>query len=315
MAQQFNYGGQAVLEGVMMRGSHRVAVAVRAPDKEIVLHDEPLDSPLYSGIWSRVPFVRGLGLLWDSLGLGMRAISFSAKIATGEEADLSDPVMLGTMLVSLAFAVAIFFVTPLLAADGIRSLAAQTVASNASVSWLASDVIRNLVEGLLRLAIVISYIWLIGRIPDIQRLFAYHGAEHKTINAYEAGAILTPEAVAKYPLEHPRCGTGFLLVVMVVSVFVFSFLGNPPWLLRYAERIALVPVIATISYEYIRLTARHIDIRFVRMLVTPQLALQRLTTREPSPDMLEVSILALKSVLASEALPVPDVSAVPVDAC
>jgi uncharacterized protein YqhQ len=314
MAQQFNYGGQAVLEGVMMRGSHRMAVAVRTPDKKIVVHDEEINSPLYSGELSRVPFVRGLGLLWDSLGLGTRALTYSAKVAAGEEAELSDPVTIGALVISMLFAIGLFFVTPLLVADGIRSLATSIADQNASLAWLATPLVRNLIEGVFRLLVVVGYIWGIGRIPDIQRVFAYHGAEHKTINAYEAGAALTPEEVARYPLEHPRCGTGFLLVVMVVSILVFSLLGNPPLVLRYLIRIALVPVVATISYEYIRLTARHIDKPLVRMLVAPQLALQRLTTRQPSQDMLEVSILALKRVLVSEEIPVPGASAVPVDA-
>jgi len=371
MAQRFNYGGQAVLEGVMMRGSHRMAVAVRSPDKKIVLYEESIDSPLYSGALSRIPFVRGLGMLWDSLGLGTKALQFSAKVmaqvdpaspdaagdgkkskgsgiststliisltsmlrlvvvtpllvAAGPESTGSDKpaggrkpagadiAMAGTMLLSLAFAIGLFFVTPLLIADGLRSLASGLAAANPSLAWLASPLTRNLVEGVIRLAIVIGYIWAIGRIPDIQRLFAYHGAEHKTINAYEAGAALTPDEVAPYSLVHPRCGTGFLLVVMVVSILFFSLLGNPPVILRYLERIVLVPVIATVSYEYIRLTARHMDKAWVRALVSPQLALQKLTTREPSPDMLEVSIMALQHVLASEELPIPVASAVPAD--
>lgn len=325
MAQQFNYGGQAVLEGVMMRGSRRMAVAVRAPDKSIVVHEEVIDSPLYSGIWSRTPFVRGLGLLWDSLGLGTRALSFSAKVATAEEGQAAevqttksstgaDVAMGGTLVISLIFAIGLFFVTPLLLADGLRSLATTAAAQNPSIAWLATSLTRNLVEGIIRLMIAIGYIWLIGRIPEIQRVFSYHGAEHKTINAYEAGAPLTPEEVAKYSLVHPRCGTGFLLVVMVVSIIVFSFFGDAPVILRYLERIVLVPVVAAISYEYIRLTARNMDKAFVRALVAPQLALQKLTTREPSPDMLEVSILALKKVLVSEEIAVPSASAVPAEA-
>jgi uncharacterized protein YqhQ len=161
---------------------------------------------------------------------------------------------------------------------------------------------------------VVGYIWVIGRIPDIKRVFAYHGAEHKTINAYEANAALTPENVARYPLEHARCGTGFLLIVVVISVLVFSLLGDPPPIIRYLSRIALVPVIAAIAYEYIRLMARNLHNPIVRALVTPQLALQKLTTREPSADMLEVSITALQRVLASENLPVAAVEAVPAEA-
>jgi uncharacterized protein YqhQ len=293
-SQQFNYGGQALIEGVMMRGSHRYAVAVRAPDGEIVLHDEPINSPLYSGIWSKVPFIRGLGLLWDSLGLGMRALTFSADVAAGEETEFSGPMAWGTVAISLAIFLGIFFLGPAAAADGLHRLLN-----------IESPFLGNIIEGLIRLALILGYMWLIGRIPDIQRVFAYHGAEHKTINAYEDGAPLTPESVARYPLEHPRCGTGFLLVVVVISVLVFAVLGRPNIFVRLASRILLIPVITGIAYEYIRFTAKHMDNPIVRLLVVPQLALQRLTTREPSLDMLEVGISALRCVLDSENLPVP----------
>ncbi len=291
---RFNYGGQAVIEGVMMRSSRHLAVAVRSPQGEIVLHEEPINSALYSGVWSRIPFIRGLGLLWDSLGLGLRALTFSADIAVGDEAEFSGPVAWGTMLVSLALAVGLFFLAPAAAADALHGLAE-----------LDSPLTGNLIEGAIRLLLVIGYIWAIGRMPDVKRLFAYHGAEHKAINAYEDGAPLTPESVARYPLEHPRCGTGFLLVVVAISVLLFSLLGRPPILIRLASRIILIPVVAGLAYEYIRLLARHIDKPLARLLVKPQLALQRLTTREPSPDMLEVSIAALERVLAAENLPVP----------
>jgi uncharacterized protein YqhQ len=293
-SQQFNYGGQALIEGVMMRGSHRYAVAVRTPDGEIMLHDEPINSPLYSGFWSRVPFVRGLGLLWDSLGIGMRALTFSADVAAGDEAEFSGPLAWGTVAISLAIFLGIFFLGPAAAADALHNLLG-----------IESPFLGNIVEGLIRLALILGYMWLIGRIPDIQRVFAYHGAEHKTINAYEDGAALTPESVACYPLEHPRCGTGFLLVVVVISVLVFAVLGRPNILVRLGSRIILIPVITGIAYEYIRFTAKHMSNPIVRLLVVPQLALQRLTTREPSLDMLEVGISALRCVLDSENLPIP----------
>lgn len=292
--QRFNYGGQAVIEGVMMRGSTHVAVAVRDPQGHIVVREEPIRSALYNGFWSRVPFVRGLGLLWDSLGLGMRALTYSADVAVGEEAEFSGPVAWIPIFIALALAIGLFFLAPAAVADSLHQLAG-----------LASPLAGNLIEGLVRLIFVIGYIWLIGHIPEVKRLFAYHGAEHKAINAYEDGAPLTPASVARYPLEHPRCGTGFLLVVVVISVLVFSLLGRPPLLIRLASRVVLVPVIAGISYEYIRLLARHIRNPLVRLLVYPQLALQRLTTREPTPDMLEVSITALQRVLAAEHLPIP----------
>jgi uncharacterized protein YqhQ len=222
----------------------------------------------------------------------MRALMFSADVAVGDEADFGGPIAWGTMAFSLALAIGLFFLVPAAIVDGLHAL-----------TGMGSPLAGNLTEGIIRLVFVIGYIWLIGRIPDIQRLFQYHGAEHKTINAYEDGAPLTPESVARYPREHPRCGTGFLLVVVVISVLLFSLLGRPPLLLRLASRVALIPVVAGIAYEYIRLTARHMDNPVVRLLVRPQLALQRLTTREPSPDMLEVGITALRHVLAAENLP------------
>ncbi len=291
MAQRFNYGGQAVIEGVMMRGSRGFAVAVRDPQGQIVIHEEPISSSLYNGFWSRVPFVRGLGLLWDSLGLGMRALTFSADVAVGEEAEFSGPVAWGTIALSLALGVALFFLAPAAAADGLHRL-----------FGIESAFLGNLLEGVIRLIVVLAYIWGIGRMAEIQRVFQYHGAEHKTINAYEAGEPLTPESVARLPLEHPRCGTGFLLVVVVISVLVFALLGRPPIWLRLLSRVVLVPVIAGIAYEYIRLLARHLDKLWARILVQPQLWLQRLTTREPTPDMLEVGIAALERVLAAENL-------------
>lgn len=295
MGKSFNYGGQAVIEGVMMRGSRSMAVAVRAPDHSIIIHEQPITSSLYSGFWSKVAFVRGLGLLWDSLGLGTRALMFSANVAAGEDADFSGPVSWVTFAVSGAFAIGLFFLTPRLVADGIHLLVGGS-----------TPLAGNVIEGIVRLGLVIGYIWLIGQVPEIQRVFSYHGAEHKTINAYEAGAPLTPQSVARFPLEHPRCGTGFLLVVVVFSVLIFSLAGNPPLLVRYALRIVLIPVIAAISYEYIRLLARYIHLPFVRILIWPQLALQRLTTRQPDEDMLEVGIAALKRVLEAEDLKVAE---------
>ena len=185
-----------------------------------------------------------------------------------------------------------FFLTPAAAADGLHRLIG-----------FDSALVGNLIEGVIRLILVIGYIWVIGRMDDVKRLFSYHGAEHQTINAYEDGAELTPEVVSTYPLEHPRCGTGLLLVVVVVSVLVFSVLGRPSLLIRLFSRIVLIPVIAGIAYEYIKLLARHMDKPIARALVAPQLWLQRLTTRQPSEDMLEVSIMALGCVLDREQLP------------
>lgn len=288
-----------------MRGSRCMAVAVRAPDQTIVVHEEPLASPLYNGIWSRIPFIRGLGLLWDSLGLGFRALTFSANIQAGEDAaTVVSPASSGALVIALLFALGLFFVFPLLIADAIRYTLMALASTNAAMTWVTSSLVRNLVEGIVRTGLVLGYLWVIGRLSEIQRVFAYHGAEHKTINAFEAGAALTPKDVARFPLEHPRCGTGFLLVVVVISIVVFAFIGDPPVVLRYLLRILLVPVVAIVAYEYIRFMARHMANPIIRILIAPQLALQRLTTREPSEDMLEVSIRALKLVLASESIPV-----------
>ncbi len=289
---KFSYGGQAVMEGVMMRGAHSVAVAVRNPRGEIVVHEQPVNAALYRGPISRIPFVRGMTLLWDALGLGTRALMWSADIALDEEegASFNGPLGVGTVVVSLVLGIGLFFLLPAAAAGGVERL----------LNLEHSELLTNIIEGVIRLLLIIGYIWAIGRMPDIARIFQYHGAEHKTINAYEAGASLTPESVARFPLEHPRCGTGFLLVVAVISIMVFSLLGRPPLFWLLLSRVLLIPVIAGIAYEYIRFTAARMNRPWVRALVAPSLALQKLTTNEPTSDMLEVSILALERVLAAE---------------
>ena len=283
------YGGQAVIEGVMMRGSQGVAIAMRAPDNNIVIHTEAL-SGIYKSKLIKIPFLRGLIALWDALGLGTRALTISANTQTGEEEEIDGFALYAMLGFSLAFGVALFFLAPAL----LGGLAENLIDSDAA-AWIG-----NLLEGLVRLVILIGYIWLIGRLPDIQRVFAYHGAEHKTINAYEAGADLNPANVANYSLEHPRCGTAFLLTLVVFSVIFFSLLGPLPIGLRLVSRVLFIPVIAGIAYEYIRWTARHMDSSFVRALVKPNLALQHLTTREPDLDMLEVSITAFKAMRGQE---------------
>ena len=288
---EFNYGGQAVIEGVMMRGSRGMAVAVRRPDGGIEIHSEPLTSRIYSTRWSKMPFIRGLALLWDALGLGIRALLFSAEVSVEDEEDVefSGAVAWGTVAIALLLGIGIFFVLPLLIVGFLDR-------------WIVSDLASNLVEGVIRLAIFLAYIIVVGRMGDIRRVFSYHGAEHKTINAYEDDAELTPASVARYSTLHPRCGTGFLLVVMVVSILVFSLFGRPSLIPRIISRVVLIPVIAGISYEIIRFGAAHYGNRLVRTVLYPSLALQRLTTNEPTTDMLEVAIVALKRVLAAEGL-------------
>jgi uncharacterized protein YqhQ len=287
--RQMNYGGQAVMEGVMMRGSNSMAVAVRQPDGEIVIHTEPLNANIYAGTVSKIPFLRALTSLWDVLVLGIRTLMYSAEVSLGpeEEIEFSGPIAWGTVAVSFVIAIGLFFVGPLLLVGLIDR-------------YIESAFVSNVVEGVIRLVIFVAYIWAIGRLPDIRRVFAYHGAEHKTINAYESGAELTPEAVAQHSTSHFRCGTAFLLSVMVISILVFSLLGRPPMALRILSRIVLIPVVAGVAYEYIRFTSRHRDNAFIRAISAPNLALQKLTTREPDPAMLEVSITALKSVLETE---------------
>jgi uncharacterized protein YqhQ len=285
----FNYGGQAVLEGVMMRGSKAMAVAVRNPEGEIVTHVEPVNQALYSGPISRIPFLRGLTMLWDALGLGMRSLMFSADVALGEEegASFSGPVAWGTVAFSFAFGIGLFFVLPLVIVGFVDRL-------------IESSLVSNLLEGLIRLLLFVGYVWLIGLMPDIKRVFAYHGAEHKTINAYEAGAELTPATVQRFTTLHPRCGTAFLLSVVVISILLFSLLGRPVLWLRILSRILLIPVVAGVAYEYIRFSARHLDKAWMRAIAAPNLAMQRLTTRQPNEEMVEVAITAFHCMMTAE---------------
>jgi uncharacterized protein YqhQ len=282
-----SYGGQAVIEGVMMRGAQTCAIAMRAPNKEIVIHSEPLGA-VYTSRIKKIPFARGLVMLWDALGLGMRALTISANTQTGEDEKLEGPALYVTLGISLTFGIGLFFLTPAL----VGQLSERFMGWNA---WWG-----NVLEGVIRLLLLVGYMWIIGRIPDIQRVFAYHGAEHKTINAFEAGVELTPEEVAKYPLEHTRCGTSFLLTLVVISILLFSLLGPLPMFWRLASRVLLLPVLAMLAYEYIRWTAGHLHWAWVRWLIKPNLALQHLTTREPSLDMLEVSIAAFNTMRAQE---------------
>jgi uncharacterized protein YqhQ len=309
---KFSYGGQAVIEGVLMRGAHTAAIAVRDPQGQIQIHEQTLNATLYRGRISKTPFVRGVIGLWDALGLGTRALMWAADVALGEEEEsvnFNGPIGWATIAFSLILGIGLFFLLPTTAATGIARLLNLTPDGSAPVGGAAFVI--NLIEGIIQLSILITYIWAIGRIPDVKRLFGYHGAEHKTINAYEAGAELTPEVVANYPIEHPRCGTAFLLTVVFVSVFVFSLLGRPPFLLLVLSRIILIPVIAGIAYELLRFTARNIHNPIIRIIIKPNLALQHLTTRQPELHMIEVAIVAFKRVLVSEGLLAAEEATVP----
>jgi uncharacterized protein YqhQ len=342
---KFYYGGQAVMEGVMMRGRTSAAVAIRRPDESIYLYEEALNPRLYQNRLFRLPFLRGMLLLWEMLVLGTRLMTLSANIATGAldpdaPADssagrldssggqpqglplqgivpqtpmadgaitgvadsyfeplpekLAAPPQIGgltlafTLIVSLGFAIAVFFLGPLLITGLLHNQIGQ--------GWFSL-----IIEGLIRLGLLIGYLYLIGRLPDIQRLFGYHGAEHKAINAMEHGDPLDIPHVRQASRVHTRCGTGFLLLVVVVSIVVFAFVGSPTLLLKVASRILLVPVVAGIAYELMRLGAANYRFRIVRWLLAPGLALQGLTTREPDDSMIECAIASLNRVMRRDA--------------
>ncbi len=282
-----SYGGQAVLEGVMMRGSRACAVAVRAPDQQIRIEHQELPAA-YRGRLARLPFLRGLLVLWDSLSLGLRALTFSANVQSGDDRPVSPTAMALTMVASFAFAILLFFVAP----------AAVGVAVERWLGWATGW--AHALEGAARLAILLAYLWAIGRMPEIRRVFAYHGAEHKTINAFEAGAPLTIEGIAAFPRQHTRCGTSFLLTVVVFSVILFSLLPEMSLGLRLASRVVAVPLLAALAYEYIRLTARFSARAWMKPIIAPNLALQGLTTREPDASMIEVALAAFQAMKARE---------------
>ena len=286
----FFYGGQALIEGVMMRGRTTVAMSVRPPSGEIVTYSEPLPAALSRGRWMKIPFVRGVFVLYETLVLGTRMLMRSAAIAAeGEDIEIGRGTMLISMVVSIGFAVLIFFVAPL--------------ALSGLVHRSGSDLSANLAEGAFRLVIFVAYIGLIGTFGEIRRVFAYHGAEHKAISAHEAHRPLTPVEVDRFSTAHTRCGTTFILIVVVISIVFFGFVprSGVPLPLLILSRIALVPVIAAVAYELVRFGARYYGNPVVRAIYAPGLWLQALTTRPPDHSMLEVSIASLESCLASDA--------------
>ncbi|HLE77211.1 MAG TPA: DUF1385 domain-containing protein [bacterium] len=292
MSERLLIGGQAVMEGVMMRSPHWTATAVRRPDGDILTSVQRLDSLLVRYPWLRLPVLRGIIVLYEALTIGIRALFFSANAALGEEEQLTASQIGVSAAVGLALAVGLFFVLP-------------TIGARALDRFLPSVVLLNLVEGAIRVSILIAYIGSIARLPDIRRVYAYHGAEHKAVNAYEAGDPLDVAAVRRHSRFHPRCGTSFLLIVMVVAIIVFSFLGRPPLVLRIASRVALIPLVAGVSYEIIRAGARY---RWFRPLVAPGMWLQRLTTREPDEAQMEVAARALREVTEREGAQEPAVA-------
>src|SRR5262245_24777928 len=285
-------GGQAVLEGVMMRSPSSWAVAVRKPDGAIAQVCQPITSPMAKRRIFRLPIIRGVIALGESLAIGFRALAISAQYATqeeGEDGEVNTHLTRGQLFfafaISIGFAIMLFKVGPAL------------ITSRIGVKSTGEFVV---VEGLIRVAIFILYLFLISLLPDLRRVFQYHAAEHKAINAYEAGEELTPERVQRFSLIHPRCGTAFLLWVMVIAIFVFAFFGRPHWYWLIGSRILMLPVIAGLAYELIRFAGKHQHNTVVMALMAPGLWLQRMTTRQPTLDQIEVSIRALEDVLERE---------------
>ena len=280
------YGGQAVIEGVMVRGPHTVAVAVRRPDGTVAVKSEALGG-LYTGLLRRTPFIRGVVILWETLALGIRALGYSARVAAGEdESEASGAYVWGTVAVTFVLVAAVFFAGPVLLTGWLEDSLGGTGAV--------------LVEGLLRLGLFLAYVGAIGLVPDIRRVFAYHAAEHRTIHAYEAGRPLEVDAIRPFPNAHPRCGTGFLLMVMLIALVVFTLMGTPPLWWRVLSRVVLLPVVASLSYEAIRLGMLIERVPLLNWLLKPNLLLQSLTTRDPDDEQIEVAVAALQGVLAAE---------------
>jgi uncharacterized protein YqhQ len=286
MAKPFHYGGQAVIEGVMIRGKESVAISVRQPNGELNIIRQPLAN-IYKGRLRETPLVRGIIALIETLVLGTRALLHSAQVASTEERGEKIPTALlwGTIAASIAFAVALFFMAPLLTTRYFID------------PYINSTLLSNVVEGLIRIGIFVAYLKLIGLIPDIRKVFAYHGAEHKVVNAYEAGIPLEVESVKDYSTAHARCGTGFIFIVLIIAIFVFALLGRPTLWISIVSRIVLIPVIAIIGYEIMKFGAGHIKNRIVRILLAPGLMLQAMTTKEPDDSQLEAAISALNEVI------------------
>jgi len=286
MEKSFHYGGQAVIEGVMIRGKEGVAISVRQPNGELNVVRQPLAS-IYKGRLREMPLIRGIIALVETLVLGTQSLLHSAQVAAAEEVGEKIPTALlwGTVAVSLALGVALFFMVPLFTTRYLID------------PYIDSNLLRNVFEGLIRIGIFIAYLKVISLIPDIKRVFAYHGAEHKVVNAYEAGVPLEVESVKNYSTAHARCGTAFLFIVLIVAIFVFALVGQPTLWIRILSRIALIPVIAVISYEIMKFGAGHINNKIVRVLLAPGLMLQAITTREPDDSQLEAAISALKEVI------------------
>jgi len=281
------YGGQAVIEGVMIRGRRTVALACRKPNGDIYRYREPLRSPLVRSRMARLPFVRGVVVLWESLDYGIRMLMRSAEVQLDQEEQLGksgNTLILGVAVVG---ALVLFIGVPYLATSAARAL-------------IPSSIVLNVTEGLIRLALLIGYLVAISFLPDVRRVFAYHGAEHMTIHAFEHGDPLTPARIEPYPTAHPRCGTAFLLLVVVIAIAIFAFLPRVNILVDLVVRLLLVIPVASISYEALRLGAAHERSPVMRLLVAPGLLLQRITTRRPDARMIEVAVASLEEAIAGD---------------
>jgi uncharacterized protein YqhQ len=293
MPPSYNYGGQALIEGVMMRGRDAIAVALRHPDGRIVWATERLDSGFHATRWSKMPFIRGLVVLWETLIVGTRWLVRSAGVAASEEGvELGKGSIALMLTLTLAIGIGIFFLLPLF-------LASATAGS------IENGLVQHLIEGLIRVALFIGYLLLIAQAKDVRRVFQYHGAEHMTIHALEHGDPLTTAEVRKYPTAHQRCGTEFLVVVVILSIFAFSFVGRQSPLVMVGSRILLVPVIAAVGYEILRWGARHRANPLVHAIMLPGIWVQMITTRQPTDDMIEVAIVSMEQALLADGQEAP----------
>jgi len=281
------YGGQAVIEGVMIRGRRTIALACRKPNGEIYRYREPLRSPLVRSRVARLPFVRGVVVLWESLSYGIRMLMRSAEVQLDEDEQLGKGGNTLIMGVALVGALLLFIGVPYLATSAARAL-------------IPSSIVLNVTEGLIRLALLVGYLVAISFLPDVRRVFAYHGAEHMTIHAFEHGDPLVPARIEQYPTAHPRCGTAFLLLVVVIAIAIFAFLPRVNLLVDLVVRLLLVIPVASISYEALRLGAAHERSPVMRLLVAPGLLLQRITTRRPDARMIEVAVASLEEAIAGD---------------
>lgn len=287
MSKKVYYGGQAVIEGVMMRGQKTMVTAVRRPNGEVAVDAKPLPT-LYTGKWRKTPIVRGVIILIETMVLGIQTLMYSANIALEEEEQKISKGTTGLMVaVALVFAIALFFIAPLFLTRLLNE-------------YLPSALAFNLVDGVIRLAIFVAYLKIMTFLPDIKRVFAYHGAEHMAVNAFEHGVPLELEPAKKYSTAHVRCGTSFLFAVLIIAIIVFSLVGRPSFGLMVLSRIALLPVIAAFGYEVTQFGARHVTSGFIRAIMAPGLWLQSLTTRQPDDKQLEVALTALKRVIEIE---------------